>query len=963
MPVLLAVSLFRIDVALAADAVLESSSLRVEVTAAPYSFAVIEKATGTVLISESQVTFTVGEPFAATGASITGQTSTTLDATLVLGGTGDIAHVRFALTSPEVVQVQLSYNNGTPTNIKEQFVDQGEHVYGIWGFASTATGINLDARGADRDLIGVGNSPGSNWANSRAPFYVTSEKYGVYADSIAKGHYTVAVGGQTSFNFDAPQLTYYVIYGPAYGQILNRYNGLAGGSLMPPLWAFDTIFWRDDHHQDFTANGVTNAQALVKKDADNLQQNQIPASAIWLDRPYGSGPTGGVGGWGNFDFDPGPTGFPDPDAMIADLGGRGMHLLLWIANRSNNSMFTDPLFAPYMFTIANGWDQNYTTSPAVDLRQPIPYAHFQDRLDNFVNRGVRGYKIDRGEEGELPAFLQNEMTVLDDKMAFEGMHDTFGDDIFLFARNVYDRSRQYVATWNGDTHTDFTGLVESVKMMTRNGAILFPMSGSDTGGYSGGTPTKELFARWFALNAHVTMMEVLLGPNRTPWNNYNAGADLNPPLLIDVARKFTQEHHDLIPYTRSYLYQATKTGWPVMRMMPFAFPDDSNPALFDMWDQYLFGDALLVAPVTVAGATSRPVYLPAGEWLDYNDKRTHFHGPATVNAAAPLDVIPRYVKAGAIVPRGDILKANNNWTANWSPNLHIEFFPADGIASAFDYYTGRAIVPIAGGLANNTVDLRFDELGTPGKVEIYNVDRYSTVKRNGQVLAAADFQYDAAAQRLTVFYAGTTDVQINVAPAVDAGPDATIFKGATFTQAGSFFEIGGTSFTATVDYGDGTGEQPLALDGASFMLNHAYANIGSYTVVVKVTDDAGHVGTDTVLVTVVYRFTGFFPPVANVPTQNAAHAGSVVPIKFSLSGYQDATPFTVESAPIACDSGQPLGAPETALSPGASGVQYDSTTDQYQFNWKTDAGWAGTCRQLIVTTNDNVAHGADFEFR
>jgi hypothetical protein len=100
-----------------------------------------------------------------------------------------------------------------------------------------------------------------------------------------------------------------------------------------------------------------------------------------------------------------------------------------------------------------------------------------------------------------------------------------------------------------------------------------------------------------------------------------------------------------------------------------------------------------------------------------------------------------------------------------------------------------------------------------------------------------------------------------------------------------------------------------------------------------------------------------------VPTQNSAHAGSVVPIKFSLSGYQDATPFTVESAPIACDSGQPLGAPETALSPGASGVQYDSTTDQYQFNWKTDAGWAGTCRQLIVTTNDNVAHGADFEFR
>ena len=84
---------------------------------------------------------------------------------------------------------------------------------------------------------------------------------------------------------------------------------------MPPLWAFDPIWWRDDHHADFAANGVASAQALVKKDADNLQRLQLPASAIWLDRPWGSG-GGGLGGWGNFDFDSGPTGFPDPEEMI-----------------------------------------------------------------------------------------------------------------------------------------------------------------------------------------------------------------------------------------------------------------------------------------------------------------------------------------------------------------------------------------------------------------------------------------------------------------------------------------------------------------------------------------------------------------------------------------------------------------------------------------------------------------------
>jgi len=105
---------------------------------------------------------------------------------------------------------------------------------------------------------------------------------------VAKGHYTVAVSNKTSFNFDSPQLQYDVIYGPAYADILGRYNSLAGPSVMPPVWAFDSIWWRDDNHDDWAAQGVTSSQALVIKDADNLRLHQIPASAIWIDRPYGT---------------------------------------------------------------------------------------------------------------------------------------------------------------------------------------------------------------------------------------------------------------------------------------------------------------------------------------------------------------------------------------------------------------------------------------------------------------------------------------------------------------------------------------------------------------------------------------------------------------------------------------------------------------------------------------------------
>jgi alpha-glucosidase (family GH31 glycosyl hydrolase) len=116
------------------------------------------------------------------------------------------------------------------------------------------------------------------------------------------------------------------------------------------------------------------------------------------------------------------------------------------------------------------------------------------------------------------------------------------------------------------------------------------------------------------------MMEVLIGPNRTIWT-------MNDPALVKIAQTQTQAHHDLIPYTRSYAYKATQTGMPIMRAMILAYPDDASVS--DTWNQYMFGGEILVAPVTTAGGTSRSVYLPAGKWINYNDKATTSAGGAT----------------------------------------------------------------------------------------------------------------------------------------------------------------------------------------------------------------------------------------------------------------------------------------------------------------------------------------------
>ena len=743
----------------AATTVLESPLLRVEVTRAPYSYAVIDKRTGQVLVRQAETTFTSGAARRVSAVTIAKASATALEAALTFAESGGATgRVRWTFANPAIVQVTLTGDTASTTSITEAFVDQGERNYGLWEYSYWGTGGALDNRGANnRPLLGIsGPEVGSGDPSGRAPFYVTSRGYGIYADSLALGRATVAVDGRTSLAFDAPALTYYVIYGPSYAEVLQRYNDLAGGSLMPPLWAFDPIWWRDDHHADFAANGVASAQELVKKDADTLQRLHIPASAIWLDRPWGSG-GGGLGGWGNFDFDTAPTGFPNPDDMIADLGARRMYLLGWIANRANNAMLKDPIFAAGLFSKANGYEGDFTTTPGLDLRRPEVFAHFRNQLrDNFVKRGMRGFKIDRGEQGEVPAALQSELAILTAKAAYDATSEILGSEGFTFGRNVYDRARKYVAVWNGDSNSTFDGMSDSLKQLLRLGAIMYSMVASDTGGY-GRAPSAELFARWLGLGAHSPLMQVLLGPNRTIWNNYNAGPNANPR-LPEIARAFAQEHHDLIPYIRSSVHASTRTGMPAMRMMPFAFPDD--PKVADMFDEYMFGDALLVAPVLTAGATSRTVYLPAGTWIDYNDKTSRHTGPTTVTAAAPIDVIPRFIRAGAIVPRGDILQSNNNWTPGWAPSLRIEYYPAAGVASRFDYYTGTAVVLMTGSMSAATVNWQAGDLGHPGMLEVHGIDRLTSVRRNNQTLTSGDFRFDAKAGVVTIPLKGATTVQI-----------------------------------------------------------------------------------------------------------------------------------------------------------------------------------------------------------
>jgi hypothetical protein len=177
-------------------------------------------------------------------------------------------------------------------------------------------------------------------------------------------------------------------------------------------------------------------------------------------------------------------------------------------------------------------------------------------------------------------------------------------------------------------------------------------------------------------------------------------------------------------------YQAHLTGFPVMCAMEFMFPDDNRFA--DVWDQYMFGSEMLCSPVVIEGDRTKRTLVPRGEWVDYNTLTNRYAGPSEATLSAPLDRMPLLIPAGAIIPRGDIYKGNNNWTPNWKPQLQIECFPAKSGSRSFPYYTGSGVVNITCGMNNGTVtitsqDLQVGATGSDGELRVFCAGYNGTV--------------------------------------------------------------------------------------------------------------------------------------------------------------------------------------------------------------------------------------------
>jgi alpha-D-xyloside xylohydrolase len=568
------------------------------------------------------------------------------------------------------------------------------------------------------------------------PFFMSTTGYGLWVDATGEATFDLNATDKNEIVVDvaAAKLRIVLFTGPDFPGILERFTALAGRAIVPPYWAFAP--WKArDYHQN---------REQVKEDVDKNRELGLPASVILIDSPWAET-------YNDYKFN--PKQFDDAPAMVKYIHDQAYKLVLWhtpwINSKSDPPKEVGfegkiaPLAENYQFAAdQNLFVKNANGSPYVgrwwkgegsliDFTYPKAKQWWQDQVRQAIAAGADGFKDDDGEgnffgdvkfaDGSDARVMRNKYSVLYNNAMEELIQKDLKGNGVLFARSVTVGANGIGFLWGGDNEASFSplnGLPTVVTAGLGAGLSGMPLWASDLGGYEGqsDTPNARVLERWTEYAAFSPLMEVMSSKNISPWN-FDANGPSGSHEALDIYRKYAVLHMSLFPYRYAAAQRAARTGMPIMRALVLNWQDD--PRARTAKDEYMFGDDFLVAPVIDEG-TQRPAYLPPGDWVDYWTGR-HEPGGRVVVADAPLDVIPVWVRAGAVVPKipEDVMtlvpqKESGNTTVKTLDDRRVyEVIGANPADSKLTDFEGRTVVragktlKIAGSAAKVTVRWRF----------------------------------------------------------------------------------------------------------------------------------------------------------------------------------------------------------------------------------------------------------------
>jgi len=282
----------------------------------------------------------------------------------------------------------------------------------------------------------------------------------------------------------------------------------------------------------------------------------------------------------------------------------------------------------------------------IDLTNPEAVTWLKGLLRPLLRMGADVFKTDFGEgitadlvahDGMRGEHLHNLYPLLYNDVVAEVTVEETGRAGLVWARSTYAGGQRHAAQWGGDPQCTYQAMAATLRGGLSIGMCGHPFWSHDIGGFSG-QPTSELYVRWAQFGLFSPLSRAHGRTTRLPWD-YGKQA-------LRIFRDYVRLRYRLLPYIYTYASLAAETSLPIMRAMVLEFPDDPNTQTMDL--EYMFGAELMVAPI-YNESSRRPVYFPAGRWVDF---WTHevIQGPQTRFVQPPLEVLPLYVRVNSLIP-------------------------------------------------------------------------------------------------------------------------------------------------------------------------------------------------------------------------------------------------------------------------------------------------------------------------
>jgi alpha-D-xyloside xylohydrolase len=529
----------------------------------------------------------------------------------------------------EAVQV-----NGVATyRITDRF--SPDATEGFYGLGQHQSGM-FNYRGSTVEL-------GQNNTDVAIPFLLSSKGYAVlwntaaltYVDNRFPLELTLSsIAGETE--------DYYFIYGPEMDSIIHQYRSMTGHAPMLPKWAYGYFQSKDRYVS------LDEIQTIAK----HYRDEHIPLDAMvqdWF--------------WWKTEGDPiFNLNYHDVSKDLATLHDEHVHTMISVWG------LLDP--ASDTYKTLEGKHLNVPGAHVYDATNPEARdIYWNSLVGKLFAQGWDAFWLDSAEPEEYwphmgDAILRNKQLAIGNGAEYTNVFPflhTLGVQehwkatsdqkrVFLLTRSAFLGQQRVGATvWSGDVYSTYWGLSHQVPAGLNFALSGYPYWTTDIGGYwppyEGAIQEpayQELYARWFEFG---TFCPIFRSHGHRPQNEIWSYSRVEPILI-----QYDKLRYRLMPYIYSLAWKVSDQDYTIQR--PLVMDWRSDQKTWNIGDQFMFGPALLVNPVLRANATSRRIYLPAAAaWYDFWTGES-VRGSQEIEAEAPLERLPLYVRAGSIIPLG-----------------------------------------------------------------------------------------------------------------------------------------------------------------------------------------------------------------------------------------------------------------------------------------------------------------------